>query len=854
MMDATGLTSNEVKERVSRGEVNSTEAAVSRTYGQIIVKNLCTALNLLLLTLGAVFVAMGEYTNALATTGIIVLNIIIATIQEMKAKRRLDKISLLLRPKVKIIRDGEEKEHDQKDIVKDDLIHLESGDQALVDGVIVEMRSMEMDESLLTGESSTVRKKIDETIYSGSFCVTGEGYYKVTAFGDESYASQMMASAKKFENKVTPLQKETVSLTKVLMAISFTYLLILMAITILDNHNGDIIDVIHSAPIYVAVILEIVPIALFLLIVIAYMVAAVRMADSGVLLQQSNAVESMSHVNTVCMDKTGTITTNKLVLEEIVPLNGTMDAEKYATMYASATGSKNRTIEAVMNVYGDSGTEAIDEILFSSERKYSGARLRTDDGEITLFLGAYPIFKDKLTFDDGISEMIQSNSEKGLRTVLLVKGENAPFFDSDDNPTLPSLDPLALLVIRDEIRPDCRETIEEFLKNDMDLKVISGDDPTTVDAIFSLAGIPGERKIISGDVFASLEGEERTKAIMETNIFGRMKPDDKEEIVTTLKENGRYVAMVGDGVNDVKALKKAHVGVALESGSGVARGVSDIVLMEDRFSALPKALNEGKRTVSGMRDILKLYLTRNFVLALIVPIVMICFQTTPLTPMTSLIYAFVAVSVAAFLMVIWAKPRENKGNILPGVFKFAIPSAIIIGFFALLVYTIFYYGSTDLLNNFIDLSFTQDELTKLGEKGLDNTLEETLARGGILLFLSVSGILQLFLITPVCKLFSVDGYVARDFKPVILSLLLLGLIVLAFNLDSIGYEELQMMLKIPALGNYQFLVYGAVAAWFITELAIMRRCKFSGIERATNKLYGRKARKAAKKAAKQGIQ
>jgi len=854
MMDATGLTSDEVKDRVSRGEVNSTETVVSRTYGQIIVKNLCTALNLLLLTLGVVFVAMDEFVNALATTGIIILNIIIATIQEMKAKRRLDKISLLLRPKVKIIRNGVEAEYDQKSIVKDDIIHLESGDQALVDGVIVEMRSMEMDESLLTGESSTVRKKVDEMIYSGSFCVTGEGYYKVTAFGDESYASQMMASAKKFENKITPLQKETVSLTKVLMVISFSYLLILMATTILTNHNGDIIEVIRSAPIYVAVILEIVPIALFLLIVIAYMVAAVRMADSGVLLQQSNAVESMSHVNTVCMDKTGTITTNKLVLEEIVPLDGTDDAKKYATMYASATGSKNRTIEAVMNVYGDSGTEAIDEILFSSERKYSGVRVWDDDKEVTMFLGAYPVFKDKLSFDGGISEKIQENSAKGLRTVLLVKGENGPFFDSDDEPVLPSLDPLALLVIRDEIRPDCRETIEEFLINDMDLKVISGDDPATVDAIFSLAGIPGERKIISGDEFAALEGDERTKAILETNIFGRMKPDDKEEIVTTLKDNGRYVAMVGDGVNDVKALKKAHVGVALESGSGVARGVSDIVLMEDRFSALPKALTEGKRTVSGMRDILKLYLTRNFVLALIVPIVMICFQTTPLTPMTSLIYAFVAVSVAAFLMVIWAKPRETKGRILPGVFKFAIPSAIIIATFALAVYFVFYYGTTDLLDNFINITFTPDELTKLGETGLNNDLKETLARGGILLFLSVSGILQLFLITPVCRFFSVDGYVARDFKPVVLSLLLLGLIILAFNLDQIGFVELQMMLKIPALGMYQFLVYIFVAAWFFIELAIMRKCSFVGIERATEKMYGRKARKAARKAAKEGIQ
>ena len=858
MMDAVGLTSEEVKERVSRGEVNSAEAIISRTYGQIIVKNVCTVFNILLFIIGAVFLAMGEATNALATTGIIVLNVIIATVQESKAKRRLDKIALLLRPKVKIIRDGEEKEYDQKHIVKDDLIHIESGDQALVDGILVKMRAVEMDESLLTGESSTVRKKEGETIYSGSFCITGEGFYKVTAFGDDSYASQMMASAKKFETKVTPLQRETALLTKVLIAIAFTYL-ILFLIEAIINHNGQPInEVITSAAISIAVILEIVPVALFLLIVIAYMIAALRMADSGVLLQQSNAVESMSHVNTVCMDKTGTITTNKLVLEDLVILNKDSDVQRYVSMFATMTGSKNRTVEALINKFGEKKTELVDEILFSSERKYSAVRVKDGNDDVTLFMGAYTTLGRKMPSDDNIQRMIQENSSKGMRTVVFAKGRNEPFYVNDE-PTMSEMEPLALIVMKDEIRPDCKETIEEFLNGNMDLKVISGDDPDTVDAIFSLAGIPGERRVISGDVFDKLEGAEREEAIMQTNIFGRMKPDNKEEIISTLRKNGRYVAMVGDGVNDVKALKKANVGVALESGSGVARGVADIVLMEDRFSALPKALMEGKRTVSGMRDILRLYITRNFVFALMIPIIMLLFNTTAFTPMTSLIYAFAAVSIPSFLMVIWAKPREDKGSILPGVFKFAIPSAIIMATFAMFVYLLFYYGMTDTLSNFIHLTFTPEMLTKLGETGLPNTPMEIVARGAIVLMLTLAGILQIYFIVPVRKFFSLDGRLTKDYKPAILAILLMALIVLAFNLSVLGdaanvpqLQELQMWLKIPALGMYQFIVYGIVLIWFFTERAILRRWKFEALGRFTEKMLTPKEKKE-KKAKKEKV-
>lgn len=834
-MEIAGLTNSEVSERVARGEVNSVEVQVSRTYKDIVVKNVFTTFNILLFVLGAVFIALEEFMNALATTGIITLNIIVATIQEMKAKRRLDKIALLMRPKVKVIREGEEWEVDQNEIVKDDIIHLEAGDQALVDGTLVYVYSLEMDESLLTGESTTVRKKMDAMILSGSYCITGEGYYKVTAFGDESYASKMLASAKKFSNKKTPLQAETGAVTKLLMTIAFIYLAIVLIWKFFTL--GFSYEAVKGSATIAAVILDIVPIALFLLIVIAYMVAAVRMADSGVLLQQSNAVESMSHVDTVCMDKTGTITTNRLVFEELIPLeDDDRDAERYAKLFASATNSKNKTMTAIMNHYGKADVEVEEEILFSSERKFSAVRVKEGSRSTPLFMGAFPVLKSKLVSDEKrIAELISENSKKGLRTVLLAKGNRTPFYVNDE-PTIPELRPIALITIRDEIRPDCRETIEVFLANQMDLKVISGDDPETVDAIFSLADIPGERKIISGDEFDALSGDERIKAVLETNIFGRMKPDHKDEIISTLKENGRYVAMVGDGVNDVKALKRAQVGVALESGSGAARGVSDIVLMDDRFSALPKALVEGKRTVSGMRDILKLYLTRNFVLAMIVPIILLIFGTTPFLPTGITFYAFLSVSIAAFMMVIWAQPRDEKGSVLPAVFRFAIPSALLLAVFGLVVYVLFYFGSSESLG-WINIDYTIDEINNLfwdGSNWTDQIAaeQEINARNAMLMFLTLTGIIQILFIAPPMKFFSVDGQVTKDLKPAILTILLILLMIVAYD-----QEWLMELLKMSSLGDYKAVVFLMAGVWFITARTMIRKGGFKKVTEITEKYY-----------------
>ena len=848
-MELRGLTDKEVKERVSEGKVNRFESRVSRSYLDIVVKNVCTTFNLILIILGAALLYFNEPISALSATGVIALNVLISTIQEMRAKRRLDKIALLLRPIVRVLRNGQESEIDPSGIVMDDLIRLSSGDQAQVDGEILESTSLEMDESLLTGESRSVRKRAGDIVHSGAFCVTGSGYYKVTALGEDTLASKMLVSAKKYNRKNTPLQRETSTVTKMLMLAAFVFLLILAVLNSLAGGGAKLLAIKS------VLVLDIVPIALFLLITITYMIAAVRMANSGVLLQNSNSVESMSHVDTVCMDKTGTITTNNLVYNGMEAFSGENEAESLIKLFVRATGSKNNTVKALEKAFGGEESVLEEEIQFSSERKYSAVRISHGGESMTLFMGAWSVLGAHVK-DADVSERISELSKKGLRTVVLCKGPGTPIY-SVDEPAVPELKLAALISIRDEVRPDCREIIEDFQKSGMDLKVISGDDPETVNALFSLAEIPGDRNIISGDELAALSEEDFEQAALRTNIFGRMKPEQKEMVVASLKKSGRYVAMVGDGVNDVRSLKAANVGIALQSGSGAARGVADMVLVDDRFSALPKAIIEGKRTVTGMRDILRLYLTRNFVIAMLVGILLLALGRLPMLPVHNAFYALASVSFAAFFMAIWAKPSNNKTLILPGVLRFSIPMAVMIAGFGLMVYAVFllctgngsfdlgydfYYGMYDGYGSssmWSDWNGFWEHMSLGGE-----SFEDVTARNAMLIFLLLAGIAQLFFIYPLLRFYSADGEVSKDFKPTVLALLLFGLVALVYCVPQVAVEVASLAL-FP--GEYYLMICGFVALWFLSAVLLLKSRLMGRVSNATESAYRRSLEKETKK-------
>ncbi len=838
-----GLTSEEVADRKARGLANDADVRTSRTYTDIFVKNAFTPFNVILFILGILLVICDEVISAISATGIIIVNILISTIQEMRAKRKLDRISLLVRPKVTVVRDGGEMEIDQAEIVVDDLIVIRAGEQALVDGIADRCTSVEMDESLLTGESSTVRKHEGDKVYSGSVCVTGEMYYTVTAVGNDAYASQMLKSARKFTSKETPLQMETGTMTKILMVIAAILFVLTIFKSILFTHEnlGQTLEVF-------VLCLDVVPIALFLLITLTYMIAAARMADSGVLLQRANSVESISHVDTVCMDKTGTITTNSLAFERSEDFVPSDEASRYASVFATLTGSKNRTMQAIVQHYGEADAELVEEIQFSSERKFSAVRARDGDRTYTMYVGAWTVLGPHCRTDLEIQDIIDSESRKGLRTVLLCLGGDGPLHDDDGNPVIHDLVPVSVISIRDEVRPDCRDTIQVFLDNGMDLKVISGDDPVTVDSLFTIADIPGERRIISGPELDAMDPETFERTVLETNIFGRMRPENKQAVIETLKKNGRYVAMIGDGVNDVKSLKTAQVGVALESGSGAARGVADMVLVKDNFSALPKALVEGRRTVSGMRDILKIYLTRNLVLALLFIAIYIFVGYLPMLPIQNTYYAFVSVTIMAFFMTLFAKPDNNKELILPDVLRFCVPSAIMIAAFGLAVYGGFWWLQDQGMLN-IDWAYMAsihgtdiEGLLDFYSWGIEVNTSEIVARSAMLFFITTAGILQMLLVSPRYRFLSPDGRTNKSLIPIILVVFVFLVIYAMYAYFPAIAVNLVELVIFP--NEVFLLLIGITAVWFFAELFVLKKNVFKHAVDRFETLYMKKLQDA----------
>ena len=838
-----GLTSEEVADRKARGLANDANVRTSRTYTDIFVKNAFTPFNVILFILGILLVICDEVISAISATGIIIVNILISTIQEMRAKRKLDRISLLVRPKVTVVRDGGEMEIDQAEIVVDDLIVIRAGEQALVDGIADRCTSVEMDESLLTGESSTVRKHEGDKVYSGSVCVTGEMYYTVTAVGNDAYASQMLKSARKFTSKETPLQMETGTMTKILMVIAAILFVLTIFKSILFTHEnlGQTLEVF-------VLCLDVVPIALFLLITLTYMIAAARMADSGVLLQRANSVESISHVDTVCMDKTGTITTNRLAFERSEDFVPSDEASRYASVFATLTGSKNRTMQAIVQHYGEADAELVEEIQFSSERKFSAVRARDGDRTYTMYVGAWTVLGPHCRTDLEIQDIIDSESRKGLRTVLLCLGGDGPLHDDDGNPVIHDLVPVSVISIRDEVRPDCRDTIQVFLDNGMDLKVISGDDPVTVDSLFTIADIPGERRIISGPELDAMDPETFERTVLETNIFGRMRPENKQAVIETLKKNGRYVAMIGDGVNDVKSLKTAQVGVALESGSGAARGVADMVLVKDNFSALPKALVEGRRTVSGMRDILKIYLTRNLVLALLFIAIYIFVGYLPMLPIQNTYYAFVSVTIMAFFMTLFAKPDNNKELILPDVLRFCVPSAIMIAAFGLAVYGGFWWLQDQGMLN-IDWAYMAsihgtdiEGLLDFYSWGIEVNTSEIVARSAMLFFITTAGILQMLLVSPRYRFLSPDGRTNKSLIPIILVVFVFLVIYAMYAYFPAIAVNLVELVIFP--NEIFLLLIGITAVWFFAELFVLKKNVFKHAVDRFETLYMKKLQDA----------
>ena len=679
-----GLTAAEAARRKAAGQANATPRTTTRSYTGILIEHAFPAANIALAAVAVALLALGLYIDALFTGGLVVGNIAVGVFQEVRAKRQLDRIAVLARSNATVIRDGAEVQVPAEDVVEGDVALVQAGDQVQVDGTVLAEERCSVDESLLTGESDLIAKRPGDEIFSGSLCMAGRALYRCERVGGEGMANRIAAQARAFNTVRTPLQREVgYALWASAAAV------ILLAIPVVWSFRqvyGELplIETTRAA----AVIIALVPQGLWVMVTVTYAVAIIRIAPRGTLVQRLNAVESMSHVDTLCLDKTGTITTNTLILEALHPLAADEPALREAfASYCASVSIGNRSTEAIAAALGGAPAPVIDEVQFDSKRKWSALVLDAPGGRAAFVLGAPEIIGRLCVPHDAAP--IDGWTGQGLRVLLLARAADAVGFTpaDDGEPALPDgMQPLGYAVLRDELRANARETIGGFAEGGIELKVISGDHPATVSALARAAGIPNADRYIAGPDLAQREGADFDTAVAESAVFGRITPDQKAAIVDSLKAGGRYVAMTGDGVNDVPAMKRAHLSIAMRAGTAVTRGIADMILLEDSFAALPAALSEGRRIRTGMATVVRLFLARTITVMLIILGAALASSEFPLTPRHTAIQSVLVVGTPAFFIALWAKPELTGKYLIPSGARFVVPAGLTLAVVGFIVY------------------------------------------------------------------------------------------------------------------------------------------------------------------------
>ncbi len=686
-----GLSEAEVAQRTAQGLVNVAKAKAGRSYAQIAKDNLLTFFNLVLFTLGVILLALGSPRDAFFTAAIALLNAVVGTVQEARAKRKLDRIALLTRPKATVIRAGQEQQIDPAAVVVGDLLVVGPGDQALVDGPVVQ-GAADFDEALLTGEADPAPKRVGDQVLSGSHVLTGKLIYQAQKVGDASFANQLVQRARQFTREQTPLQSEVNLVVRVLLLL-VAFFGALITINQLINRDQDLLESVQAA----SVVFGLAPASLFLMIVVTYALGAVRIADRGALVQRANAVESLSHVDVLCLDKTGTLTANQIQLNAVQSLGAWDEAALGRALgrYARSNTAGNRTSQAIAEAVMGNGQPFVAEVPFSSARKWSALAFDGADLPGVYVLGAPEMLQGNL--DSSALDWRAAAGQlaaQGQRVLLFACRPELVPLTIDGQPCLPApLQPLALLSFSDELRPDARSTLDGFREAGVEIKIISGDNPATVLALARQAGLGEQGEVveaISGPELEELDEETFARAAARYTIFGRITPEQKQRLVQALRDQGRYVAMTGDGVNDVLALKQAKLSIAMESGAQATRSVADIVLLGDSFAALPEALLEGQRIMNSMGDVLRLYLTRSFSLGLLIATISMLAIGFPYTPAQNSVISIFVLTLPAFAFALWAKAGPvPPGGTVRQLVNFVLPASVVTGTFLFLVYLVF---------------------------------------------------------------------------------------------------------------------------------------------------------------------
>jgi len=633
----SGLSEAEAQRRLeARGKPR--KPPTSRSYWTIVRANLFTLPNNILLVLGAVTVALGELADALFL-GVVAANAGIGSFQEIRAKKALDRLSALIKPVARIVRGGEERPVDVSEVVVDDLVRVEPGDQIVADGTIVAGEGLRLDESILTGESQAVAKTVGDEVLSGSFVVEGVGAYTARAVGEDSYSEQLVGEARTFRHPISPLQRGVNRLVVTLAVLAVPLVGALIVSLVLRDTPFD-----EGLPTVVASAITMIPEGLILLTSVVYVTGALKLSRRGILTQQLNGIESLASAEVVCTDKTGTLTESRLRVVSVTPA-GDADPrglESEIGRFAASSEVKNGTIEALEAAYPAAAAAPSAQVPFSSRWKWSALEL---DGDCYV-LGAPELFEL-----GALEQTVAADAGRGRRVVAFARGPAA----------LAGSDPLAgpppgarlagLVTLAEELRPNIRDTVGYFKEQEVELKVLSGDSPVTVGAIAADVGI--DSKGPPADGRALPEDQEGLQRLLDaTAVIGRISPDGKKRIVEALRDEGRYVGMLGDGVNDVPALKASRIAIAQGTGSQMARTVSDLVLVEGDFGSVPKAVGEGRQILRNMQRVSKLFTTKCLFGALIILTLGLAPIEYPFLPRHLSLASFFAVGIPTTILAL----------------------------------------------------------------------------------------------------------------------------------------------------------------------------------------------------------
>lgn len=671
----TGLSSKEAAARLRK--LGAPPETSSRSTSSIIAGNVFTLFNAIIAVFFIFDLGLGLYADSLFGL-IAVINSYIGIRQELNAKKTLDEVAVLVAPRARVIRDGEPVELLADEVVPGDLVAISPGDQLVADGRVIASRGLTLDESMLTGEAEGIRKERGEEVLSGSFAISGSGHYEVDAVREKSYAGRLAGEAKAFRHPLSPLQEEV---NRVIVV--STYLMIPLAILLILSLKIRAVDLHSAAQTATAGLVTLIPEGLVLLMSVTFAVAAVRLAKKDTLIQQISATESLASVDTICVDKTGTLTEGELRLRAVEFADDVDPAVGAAVLgrFAASAGDRNQTLETIAERYpGDAGQVSA-EVPFSSEYKWSGVSLEGNGaGAGTFVLGAPDVLEEAgaLVLPAGLAAKLREETAAGRRVVAFGRTGEALPSDPSSSPA-PRLTPVALVVMEETLRADAAATIATMREQEVDLKLISGDAAATVTAVAYAVGVPRDAGVVEGPDLPD-DPEALQEVALANTIFCRIKPEQKKALVAALVAAGRYVAMIGDGVNDVPALKRARMAVAMGSGTQVTKGVADVVLLKDQFGRLPEAVGEGRRIARNIHRLGRLYLTKSVYAATLIVLVAVPGFAFPFLPRHLTMAAFLTIGIPSFVLAL--APSDGplyRGRLIRALAAFAVPAGVATG-------------------------------------------------------------------------------------------------------------------------------------------------------------------------------